>query len=61
MFLLITTYLRPVEEVEPLMPGHMVWLDQHYEAGTFLLSGRKAPRTGGVILARAENRATLLS
>jgi len=59
MFLLITTYLRPLEEVEPLMPEHMTWLDQHYEAGMFLLSGRKAPRTGGVILARAENRATL--
>lgn len=59
MFLLITTYLRPLAEIEPLMPSHLAWLDQHYQTGLFLLSGRKTPRTGGVILARAGGRAAL--
>ncbi|HET8870166.1 MAG TPA: YciI family protein, partial [Aquabacterium sp.] len=31
------------------------FLTRHYAAGHFLLSGRKAPRTGGVILASASS------
>ncbi|MBO3271079.1 YciI family protein [Hymenobacter defluvii] len=56
MFLLSLTYLVPLEEIEPLMAPHMTWVDTHYQTGTLLLSGRKVPRTGGVLLARAESR-----
>lgn len=59
MFLLSLTYLVPPEEVEPLMAPHMAWVDAHYLTGTFLLSGRKVPRTGGVLLARADSRAAI--
>jgi len=35
--------------------AHQEYLQYMYQAGTFLLSGRKEPRDGGVILASAES------
>ena len=58
MFILSLRYVVPMEEVEPHVPAHMEWLEKFYEAGLFLASGRKVPRTGGVILARGD-RASL--
>lgn len=51
MFLLLLTYNAPVEKIDELMDEHIAWLDEQYAAGIFLASGRKVPRTGGVILA----------
>jgi len=59
MFLLVLTYSKPLEEVEPFMAAHMTWVDAHYQNGTFVASGRRVPRTGGIILARATDRASL--
>jgi uncharacterized protein YciI len=53
MFIVTLTYLKPVEEIDALMPGHIEWLDEGYESGLFIASGRRIPRTGGVILARS--------
>ena len=53
MFIVTLTYLKPVEEVDALMPGHIEWLDKGYADGLFIASGRRIPRTGGVILARS--------
>ncbi|WP_292897058.1 MULTISPECIES: YciI family protein [unclassified Nitratireductor] len=54
MFVVSLRYVVPVEQVEPHMEGHMAWLEEHYASGMFMASGRKVPRTGGVILARGE-------
>ena len=59
MFLLSLTYLVPFAEIEPLMAPHMAWVDAHYQSGHFLLSGRKVPRTGGLLVARADSRAAV--
>ncbi|GGF16877.1 YciI family protein [Hymenobacter cavernae] len=59
MFLLVLTYSKPLEEVEPLMAAHMAWVDAQYQNGTFLASGRRVPRTGGIILARATDLGSL--
>jgi uncharacterized protein YciI len=59
MFVITLTYTVPLEEIDALMPGHLAWLDRHYAAGTLLASGRRVPRIGGVILARAADRAEL--
>jgi uncharacterized protein YciI len=56
MFVLLLTYIKPLPEVDALMRRHVAWLDEHYEAGRFLVSGRRIPRTGGVILARGDDR-----
>ncbi|SSC67032.1 YciI family protein [Ciceribacter selenitireducens] len=54
MFILSLTYVKPPEEADRLMEPHMEWVKQGYDTGMFLASGRKIPRTGGVILARGE-------
>ncbi len=56
MFVLLLTYVKPLAEVDLLMREHVAWLDEHYAAGRFLVSGRRIPRTGGVILARGDDR-----
>ena len=56
MFVLLLTYSRPLDEVDALMRKHMAWLNEHYAAGRFVVSGRQIPRTGGVILARGDDR-----
>ena len=59
MFIVTLTYLKPVEDIDALMPGHVEWLDQGYADGLFIASGRRIPRTGGVILARSGSEAAL--
>lgn len=54
MFILSLTYVKPQEEADRLMEPHMAWVNEGYDIGMFLASGRKVPRTGGVILARGE-------
>ena len=56
MFVLRLTYTKPVEEVDALMRAHMRWLDAGYRDGHFVVSGRQVPRTGGVIIARGDDR-----
>ncbi|RSS82978.1 YciI family protein [Streptomyces sp. WAC06614] len=59
MFIMELTYTAPVEEVEEHMDAHLAWLDGHYASGTFLASGRKVPRQGGIILAAGASRAEI--
>lgn len=59
MFVVSLTYKKPIEEVEPHLAAHICYLDECYAKGVFIASGRKVPRTGGVILAKAESRAAL--
>jgi uncharacterized protein YciI len=53
MFVVLLTYTQTLEVVDALVPAHSEFLQRMYHAGTFLLSGRKEPRDGGVILASA--------
>jgi uncharacterized protein YciI len=59
VFVLLLTYVRPLPEVDALMREHVAWLKEHYAAGRFVVSGRRVPRTGGVILARGDDRAEI--
>jgi uncharacterized protein YciI len=53
MFIVTLTYLKPVDEIDALMHDHVEWLKKGYAEGLFVASGRRVPRTGGVILARS--------
>ncbi|MFT2014457.1 YciI family protein [Streptomyces sp. 796.1] len=57
MFVLELTYTAPLERVDALLEDHVDWLTTHYDAGTFIASGRKEPRDGGVIIAVGADRA----
>ena len=59
MFIVSLHYIKPLAEVDALIGEHKAFLEQHYASGNFLLSGRKEPRTGGVIVARAASREEL--
>jgi uncharacterized protein YciI len=56
MFVITLTYVRPLEEIDALMPKHITWLKRQYTDGLFIASGRQRPRVGGVILATSESR-----
>jgi uncharacterized protein YciI len=60
MFILELTY-RPgaLELLDSWIPEHYQYIDRHLADGTFLLSGRKVPRTGGVILAQGPDRTAI--
>ena len=47
-------YDAPLAEIDAAMADHVAWLEAGYAQGLFLASGRKVPRTGGVILIRGE-------
>jgi len=57
VFLILLTYTKPLAEVDAHVAEHMAFVRKHYASGEFVLSGRKEPRTGGVILARTASRA----
>ncbi|WP_192457584.1 YciI family protein [Musicola keenii] len=59
MYIISLTYKAPLDEVENLLESHVTWLKQGYAQGVFIASGRKNPRTGGVILATSIERAEL--
>ncbi len=56
MFVFSLRYVAPLEEVDALLSDHVDWLKSHADAGHFLAWGRKVPREGGVIFARAASR-----
>ncbi|ADM96959.1 YciI family protein [Dickeya dadantii] len=59
MYIISLTYNAPLDEVENLLERHVTWLKRGYEQGVFVASGRKNPRTGGVILAKSVGREEL--
>jgi len=59
VFVLLLTYVKPLAEVDALMREHVAWLREHYDAGRFVVSGRRTPRTGGVIVARGDDLAEM--
>lgn len=61
MFIAILTYVRPLAEVDALIPAHVAFLDEHYASGLFVASGRRVPRTGGIILIAGQDRARALA
>ncbi|MGE0868346.1 MAG: YciI family protein [Kofleriaceae bacterium] len=59
MFIIELTYLAPLAQIDAAMKRHMAFLDAHYAAGTFVVSGRKIPRDGGIIVAIGSDRAAV--
>ena len=55
MFIVSLTYLVPLEEVDKFLALHVSYLEEQYALGNFIASGRKVPRTGGIILSQMES------
>jgi uncharacterized protein YciI len=59
MFVVELIYKADLKDIDARMSEHMKFLRKHYAAGTFVVSGRKIPRDGGIILAVGESRAVI--
>jgi uncharacterized protein YciI len=51
MFVIELIYKVPLTEIDAGMRAHVKFLRKYYATGNFLVSGRKIPRDGGIILA----------
>lgn len=59
MFLLLSRYVKPLDEVDRWLPEHREFLDRQYAAGHFIVSGPTVPRSGGVIVTTDISRDTI--
>lgn len=55
MFIINLNYVVSLEELDTHMAAHVKYLQHYYKQNVFVASGRKVPRTGGIILAIANS------
>ena len=56
MFVIELIYKVDLTEIDRHMAAHVKFLKKYYASGHFLVSGRKIPRDGGIILAVGDSR-----
>jgi len=56
MFIINLNYIVPLEKLDAHMTEHVKYLHKYYKQNIFVASGRKVPRTGGIILALAKSK-----
>jgi uncharacterized protein YciI len=56
VFVIELLYKAPLEQIDAHMKAHVAFLNKYYAAGNFLVSGRKIPRDGGIIIAVGSSR-----
>ena len=59
MFVIELIYKVPLAKIDASMAAHVAFLNKYYAAGNFLVSGRKIPRDGGIIIAVGASRAAI--
>lgn len=56
MFVVSIDYKVGFDRIDPLIEAHFEFLNKYYANGLFVVSGRKEPRTGGIIIVKNESR-----
>ena len=59
MFVIELSYTADLSRIDAHMKPHMRFVWAQYAAGRFLVSGRKIPRDGGIIIATGPSRAEI--
>src|SRR5688572_27098558 len=59
MFIINLHYIVPLDKLDAHMTDHVKFLQKYYKLDVFVASGRKVPRTGGIILALAHSKEAL--
>jgi uncharacterized protein YciI len=59
VFIIELTYTADLKRIDAAMRAHMQFVNAHYASGHFVVSGRKIPRDGGIILAVGRDRAEI--
>src|SRR5688572_18473363 len=58
-FIISLHYIEPLKAIDAAMKAHVAFLERYRAQGTFIVWGRKVPRTGGIIIAAGESRADI--
>ena len=61
MFIISITYADSIDQVDKCLERHVTFIDEQYALGNFSASGRKVPRTGGIILSCVSSRSEIES
>ena len=56
MFVIELLYTAALAEIDAHMTAHVKFLKKYYASGHFVVSGRKIPRDGGIIVATGSSR-----
>ena len=56
MFVIELIYKVPLTKIDAHMTAHVKFLKKYYASGHFVVSGRKIPREGGIIVAVGDSR-----
>jgi uncharacterized protein YciI len=56
MFVVSLSYKKDFSEVDKYIAAHMEYINKYYQQEKFVVSGRKEPRTGGIILVKNIDR-----
>ncbi|WP_298711682.1 MULTISPECIES: YciI family protein [Chitinophaga] len=56
MYLILLQYIRPLAAIEHYIEAHNAFLEKQVRDGRFILTGRRKPRTGSIIVCRASSR-----
>jgi uncharacterized protein YciI len=59
MFIVLLTYIKPLEKINEVLPAHIEFLEKCYKESKFIVSGPRNPRTGGVIVANVNSEEEL--
>lgn len=59
MFIILSQYLKPLDEVEKHLQAHRDYLAMGYQKNYFIASGPQNPRVGGVILSQLNDKAII--
>lgn len=57
MYLMISTYLAPLDQVDEVRDAHLAFVGELERAGVLVSAGRQDPPVGGVILLNVDTEA----
>jgi uncharacterized protein YciI len=57
VYLMISTYLAPLDQVDAARTAHLAFVDDLERAGVLVSAGRQDPAVGGVILLNVDTEA----
>lgn len=61
LFIISLFYKATLADVDKHLAGHNAFLTKYYENGSFICSGPKVPRTGGIILCKADSYGSVVA
>lgn len=59
MFIINITYKSHLKKIDQFLSEHIEYLNKQYDLGYFIASGKKKPRTGGIIFSKIKSKLDL--